>query len=118
MPQTPTTHSPANPAPLTFMQKSVLDYLRAYLLDNHCLPSTSAIAGAFGFASNNAASDHLARLEAKGWLKRNEIRKLMLAHRVDMAFELPPHRAPAPAAQATAAWHAASLMPHRQQVAA
>ena len=78
----------------------------------------SAIAGAFGFASNNAASDHLARLEAKGRLKRNEIRKLMLAHRGDMAFELPPHRAPAPAAQATAAWHAASLMPHRQQVAA
>ncbi|MBE2262898.1 MAG: hypothetical protein IAE92_09150 [Burkholderiaceae bacterium] len=75
----PTTRK--KPAGLTPLQQHVLDYLRVFLRLNDQLPTCAAIAQAFGWASSNAASTHLAFLERKGHLTRNELGHLMLAER-------------------------------------
>lgn len=80
MPSTPPT-APRHAAELTPLQQHVLDYLRAFLRYNDQLPPCIAIAEAFGWASGNAAGTHLAALEKKGHLTRNELGHLMLADR-------------------------------------
>lgn len=74
------------PKPLTNTQRHVLNYLRAFLLANHTIPTSAQIASAFGWSSPNAANSHLKYLEKKGHLRRNEVGGYMLAERVDMAF--------------------------------
>lgn len=60
------------PQPLTPQQRHILVYLRAYLGINQQLPPCNHIARDFGYASPNAAADHLQRLAAKGYLDKNE----------------------------------------------
>ncbi len=73
----PSTPRPTEPTPT---QRKVLDYLRVFLHLNHQLPPKQTIASAFGWASANAAHTHLAALEKKGHLRRNELGNLMLAY--------------------------------------
>ena len=65
--------------PLTPLQQHVMDYLRIFLRENDCLPTTKVISEAFCWKSSNAAHDHLRALERKGHLARNELGRLMLA---------------------------------------
>lgn len=57
---------------LTVQQQKVLDYMVAFFVVNDALPTFPQIARAFGYASNNAASDHVLRLAKKGFLEKNE----------------------------------------------
>lgn len=70
-----------NRQPLTHIQGQVLAYMAKFLQLNDQLPPQLTIAAAFGWASPNAALDHLKALEKKGYLTRNEIGHLMLADR-------------------------------------
>jgi len=67
--------------PLTHIQGQVLAYMAKFLQLNDQLPPQLTIAAAFGWASTNAALDHLKALEKKGYLARNEIGHFMLADR-------------------------------------
>lgn len=69
--------------PLSIAQAQVLAYMVKFLQMNDCLPPMSTIARAFGWTwtSPNDAQEHVSRLEAKGYLTRNEIGGLMLADR-------------------------------------
>ncbi len=75
----PYARSALTAAGLTRIQQQVLDYVRIFTVMNDQLPPASAIAEAFGWASNNAAYEHLAKLEAAGHLARNELGNLMLS---------------------------------------
>lgn len=56
--------------PLTARQSRIYDYLADYI-DNHGFaPSFEEIANAFGYASLATVHEHLASLEAKGWIRR------------------------------------------------
>ena len=66
------------PAPLTELQRHVLDYLHVFLRLNDCLPPAAHIAREFGWSSANSARLHLLALEKKGLLKRNDLGGLML----------------------------------------
>jgi len=73
------SHAARSAAPLTTLQRQVLDYMRLFLLMNHELPPRWKIAADFGWSSPNAAECHLKYLEDKGMLERNEIGNLMLS---------------------------------------
>lgn len=62
-------------------QQAILDYLVECHRRDGVLPTVREIAGHFGFASVNAAHDHLAALERKGYVERRPgaARGLMLA---------------------------------------
>lgn len=60
------------PNPLTPQQRHILIYLRTYLGINQQPPPCNHIARDFGYSSPNAASDHMQRLAAKGYLDKNE----------------------------------------------
>lgn len=64
---------------LTRIQQQVLDYVRIFVVMNDQLPPAATIAEAFGWASANAAHEHLVKLEAAGHLARNELGNIMLA---------------------------------------
>lgn len=57
--------------PLTNRQTEVFTFLVEYFWDNHQLPPCRTIAQHFGFASDNAAQDHLDMLESKGKIEKN-----------------------------------------------
>lgn len=57
----------------------VLDYLRAYLVANHRLPSMVAIAKAFGWASPDSANLHMQALFRGGLVTTGEDGHAMLA---------------------------------------
>lgn len=56
--------------PLTDRQQQVLDFVQASAAERGRPPTVREIAAHFGFASPKAASDHLAALERKGWIKK------------------------------------------------
>ncbi len=57
---------------VTAQQQKIFDFMVAFYVANDELPSCPIIAKAFGYASNNAASEHVMRLAAKGLLEKNE----------------------------------------------
>lgn len=59
-------------AAVTAQQQKVFDFMVAFYVANDQLPGAPIIASAFGYASNNAASEHVLRLAAKGLLEKNE----------------------------------------------
>lgn len=63
----------STPAPLTEQQQKVLDYMRVFFALNDHLPSCRSIAGAFGYASPNAADELVRKIAAAGWLEKNEV---------------------------------------------
>jgi len=83
------------PPVATAQNLRVLDYMRAYLVANHRLPTTQAIARAFGWASPNAANLHTLALHRTGHLTAGEDGHPMLAHE---RVHLLPAEAPDPAA--------------------
>jgi repressor LexA len=55
---------------LTEKQKAILDFIRQSMREAGCVPTVREIAAHFGFKSVNAAQDHLAALERKGYIDR------------------------------------------------
>lgn len=55
--------------PLTEKQQAVLDYIKGYMAERGCPPTTYEIAHAFGWKSDNAAQEHLKALQKKGFIK-------------------------------------------------
>ncbi|MBL8395465.1 MAG: transcriptional repressor LexA [Candidatus Accumulibacter sp.] len=53
-------------APLTTRQREILDFIRSTLENLGAPPTRAEIASAFGFASHNAAEEHLKALARKG----------------------------------------------------
>lgn len=50
---------------------AVMNFILQYMKINRCAPTNREIGERFGFASPNAAADHVRALERKGWvLKR------------------------------------------------
>lgn len=78
MTMTNTTPTPQRTG-ITRQQQCALDYVRIFAVTNDQLPPMTTIAEAFGWASPNAASDHMKALERAGHLARNELGNLMLA---------------------------------------
>lgn len=54
---------------LTQAQTKVLDWIKRYIGDNGFAPTRSEIAEAMGFASTNAAEEHLQALARKGAIR-------------------------------------------------
>lgn len=57
---------------LTAKQAAVLGFMREYQASNDNMPTMPAIARRFGFASVNAANDHVQALVKHGHLERLE----------------------------------------------
>lgn len=55
---------------LTAKQSAVLDFMREYEAANDNMPTIPVIAQRFGYASPNAANDHVLALEKHGHLER------------------------------------------------
>ncbi len=66
-------------ATLTDLQKNALRYMAMFLAVNHQLPTGAKMAQDFGWSSANAAHEMCERLEAGGWLQRNELGNRMLS---------------------------------------
>lgn len=66
-------------AVLSMRQREVLFFLRSFVLENDQLPPASVIRAQFGWASENAAFEHLIVLERKGFLERNAVGKFRFA---------------------------------------
>ena len=60
-----------NTNPLTKRQMEILNFMHRYFFENDQLPGTEAIMEEFGFASDNAVSDHRKALVSKGWIELN-----------------------------------------------
>jgi len=56
---------------LTSRQQEVYEYLQQHFLENHYIPTCLQICDHFGFASENAAGEHLQRLVNAGYLKKS-----------------------------------------------
>jgi repressor LexA len=56
--------------PLTTKQKAVLKFLIDFSELRRIAPTLTEISQQFGYASNNAARDHLRALERKGYILR------------------------------------------------
>lgn len=56
--------------PLTERQKQVLDFIIDYKDEHGFSPSYPDICDAFGWASRKSASDHIAILQKKGYIKK------------------------------------------------
>lgn len=66
--------------PLTAAQQEVYDFCVQYLKEHGCMPTTRAIGVALGFSGPNGIFEHLRRLEARGYLRRDgEAGRLVLA---------------------------------------
>ena len=59
---------------ITRSQKRVLDWVKAYMDKKGIAPTHEEINAGLGFASPNAAIEHMRRLERQGWI-RTERRK-------------------------------------------
>ena len=53
---------------LTIIQESVYEYIKEFLIENHCPPTYKEIAIDMGWESPNTAFDHVKALCRKGWL--------------------------------------------------
>ena len=60
---------------LTHRQEQVLYFMRAFFAKNDQLPPCQYVRMAFGWKSDNAAQTHIAQLERRGYLERNETGK-------------------------------------------
>lgn len=61
---------------LTDCQRDVLNYMREFLSDNDCLPSTSQVAAHFGWKSATSAQHHIEQLVRLRRLEENSVGKL------------------------------------------
>jgi len=66
--------------PITKRQKEILEYLRAFLLEEGYSPTLEEIANHFGLASLNGVYKHLKVLEERGFIRRlsNRARSIQL----------------------------------------
>jgi SOS-response transcriptional repressor LexA len=53
---------------LTPKQQKILDYMQVFFESNQAMPTMQSITQAFGYASTNAAQEHIDRLVKKGHL--------------------------------------------------
>jgi repressor LexA len=58
--------------PLTSRQQEVLDFIKVHLDTQGCPPTLREISGHLGTAGTATATDHIAALEKKGYLRRRE----------------------------------------------
>ena len=70
--------NPSDREPLTPIQAKVYDYMVSYFGINDQLPPTRTIQDAFGWQSQTAAMQHVAKIKNRGWLEKNEVRKYKL----------------------------------------
>lgn len=56
--------------PLTARQSQILEWIKDFVKTNKTAPTLREIAESFGFASQNAAQQHVQALITKGWLGR------------------------------------------------
>ncbi len=61
-----------------FSDKSILDYMRKFLLENDQMPPMQTIADHFGVYPN-AINERMQKLEQAGFLQRNAVNKLMFS---------------------------------------
>lgn len=61
---------PQEQRPLTARQSRIYTYIAEYIHLNGFAPSFEEIASAFEYASLATVHEHLANLEAKGWIRR------------------------------------------------
>lgn len=66
---------------LTGNQSKVYQYLVDYFCENDQLPSYEAIREHFGWASQNAAAEHLERLARARYIERNACNKYRFARK-------------------------------------
>ncbi len=59
--------------PLTDRQRKVLEFIRKYIREQQRPPSFREICAHFGYSGANAANNHIAALEKKGYLRREGI---------------------------------------------
>ena len=55
---------------LTDKQSAILTYIKDYIVSNGYSPIAKDIQSQFGYASQNAALEHLNAIEKKGYIKR------------------------------------------------
>lgn len=55
---------------LTDKQTAILDYIKGFIADNGYSPIAKEIQSRFGYASQNAAIEHINAIEKKGYIKR------------------------------------------------
>lgn len=69
---------------LTERQAEIYGFVRDFIRANKYPPTRKQIADAFGFASPNAAQEHLLAIEKKGWLR-------IIGHKMSRGLTLVPH---------------------------
>ena len=55
---------------LTLKQEAILTYVKSFIADNGYAPIPKEVKVFFGYASENAAIEHLNAIEKKGYIKR------------------------------------------------
>ena len=58
---------------ITKRQKTVLEKIKNFMMENSYPPTIRDIAREFGFSSPKAVTDHLKSLERKGFIERNSL---------------------------------------------
>ena len=53
---------------LTLTQESVYEFIKEFLINNHCTPTNQEISTHFGWKSANAAYEHVKYIAKKGYL--------------------------------------------------
>lgn len=81
---------PARDRAITRRQAEFLAFCIEWLLERHTVPTLRSICDHFGFRSTNGASDHIAALQAKGFLRRHPDSNgfLILRHPDGRPFEI------------------------------
>lgn len=65
----PALPAKARPRPITARQQQILDLIKTSIAKNGAPPTRAEIAKSCGFKSANAAEEHLAALERKGFIQ-------------------------------------------------
>ncbi len=76
--------------PLTLKERSVLEFIESYFLDNKLAPSFLEIKEHFGFASNNSVQRYLKQLKTKGYIHippGNQKRAITILHSANTLHE-------------------------------
>lgn len=61
--------------PLTKKQEEVYDFMFHFFEENDQIPPMAEIADHFGWASPNAANEHVLRIRDAGWIEHNAVGK-------------------------------------------
>lgn len=84
------------PAQLSRRQQAILDFIRKNVKDKGYPPSVREIGDAVGLASSSTVHGHLARLESRGYLRRDPTKPRALELLVSDESKLTPHRSMEP----------------------